>query len=94
MLLFTPGIRLTDFAESEQWPEDIKRFMDKLCRVSLFCAFACPAFLSVDWQARSYKDWPTGRQTPQLVSMQLECKTTTVLNVKGLGPAQALAALK
>ena len=26
--------------------------------------------------------------------MQLECKTTTVLDVKGLGPAQALAALK
>ena len=43
VLLFVPGIRLSDFPESEQWPEDIKRFMDKLFRVSLFralCVFS------------------------------------------------------
>ena len=35
VLFFVAGIRLTDFPSSEQWPEEIKKFMDKLFRVSL-----------------------------------------------------------
>ena len=37
VLLCAAGLRLEDFASSEQWPEDIRKFMDKLFRVSLLC---------------------------------------------------------
>ena len=48
VLSFVQGIRLTDFPESEQWPEDIKRFMDKLFRVSSLCALGVFQF---QWSA-------------------------------------------
>jgi len=56
--------------------------------------YACPALQPVDLKAKSYKDWPVGRKIPTLVSMQLDINTTTVLDVKGLGPRQALGALR
>ena len=45
-------------------------------------------------QASSDDDWAVGTEMPVLESLRLEKKATTVLDVRGLGPRQALAALR